>query len=84
MAGADARQRQRGREDAHGQALRTEPMRSEVDPEQWMVNPLMVPAGYNFLYFSQGRPCGRPPAAAVLGRQRHDGHRAAGLTHRES
>jgi hypothetical protein len=22
----------------------------------------------------QGRPCGRPPAAAVLGRQRHDDH----------
>jgi hypothetical protein len=67
MAGADARQRQRGREDAHGQALRTEPMRSEVDPEQWMVNPLMVPAGYNFLYFSQGRPAGgrlRRPSSA--------------------
>ena len=26
----------------------------------------MVPARYNFLYSPQGRPCGRPPAAAVL------------------
>jgi hypothetical protein len=29
---------------------------------------------------SQGRHCGRPPAAAVLGRQRHDGNRGTGLT----
>jgi hypothetical protein len=28
----------------------------------------------------QGRPCGRPPAAAVLGRQHHDRHRPAGPT----
>jgi hypothetical protein len=34
--------------------------------KQRTVNPLMVPARYNFLYSSQGRPCGRPPAAAVL------------------
>ena len=37
--------------------------------KQRTVNPLMVPARYNFLCSSQGRPCGRPPAAAVLGRQ---------------
>jgi hypothetical protein len=29
----------------------------------------MVRARYNFLYSSQARPCGRPPAAAVFGRQ---------------
>ena len=34
--------------------------------ERRTVNPLMVPARYNFLCSSQGRPCGRPPAAAVL------------------
>jgi hypothetical protein len=33
---------------------------------------LIVPARYNFLYFPQGRPCGRPPSAAVLGRQDPD------------
>jgi hypothetical protein len=31
--------------------------------KQRTVNPLIVPARYNFLYSSQGRPCGRPPAA---------------------
>jgi hypothetical protein len=31
--------------------------------KQQTVNPLIVPARYNFLYSSQGRPCGRPPAA---------------------
>jgi hypothetical protein len=30
---------------------------------EWTANPLMAPAQYNFLYSSQGRPCGRPPAA---------------------
>ena len=30
---------------------------------QRTVNPLIVPARYNFLYSPQGRPCGRPPAA---------------------
>ena len=30
---------------------------------QRTVNPLMVPARYNFLCLPQGRPCGRPPAA---------------------
>jgi hypothetical protein len=34
----------------------------------------------DFSLHPQGRPCGRPPAAAVLGRQRHDGHRGTGLT----
>jgi hypothetical protein len=29
------------------------------------------PARYDLLHTSQGRPCGRPPAAAVLGRQHH-------------
>jgi hypothetical protein len=35
--------------------------------KQRTVNPPTAPARYNFLYPSfQGRPCGRPPAAAVL------------------
>ena len=34
----------------------------------------------SLLYPSQGRPCGRPPAAAVLGRQRHHGNRGTGRT----
>ena len=29
----------------------------------------------DFSLHPQGRPCGRPPAAAVLGRQQNDGHR---------
>jgi hypothetical protein len=29
----------------------------------------------NFPYIPQGRPCGRPPAAAVLGRRTPDGER---------
>jgi hypothetical protein len=33
----------------------------------------------DFSLHPQGRPCGRPPAAAVLGRQRLDGHRGTGL-----
>jgi hypothetical protein len=37
--------------------------------EQWTANPLIVPARYNFLYPSSRPACGRPPAAAVLGRQ---------------
>jgi hypothetical protein len=37
--------------------------------KQRTVNPLIVPARYNFLY-SYSRPaCGRPPPAAALGRQ---------------
>jgi hypothetical protein len=36
--------------------------------ERRAVNPLMVPARYNFLYSSSRPPCGRPPAA--LGRRR--------------
>jgi hypothetical protein len=31
----------------------------------------------------QGRPCGRPPSAAVLGRQHHDGHRRTGPRYRQ-
>jgi hypothetical protein len=34
--------------------------------KQRTVNPLMAPACYNFPYSPQGRPCGRPPPAAVL------------------
>jgi hypothetical protein len=34
----------------------------------------------DFSLHPQGRPCGRPPAAAVLGRQRHDGNRGTALT----
>ena len=50
-----------GRDDAHGQA-RTESVRSG---KLWTVNPLMVPARYNFLY-SSSRPALR--AAAGGGR----------------
>jgi hypothetical protein len=48
----------------------------ELLQEQRTVNPLIAPARYNFLYSSQGRPCGRPPPAAVLGR--HDTTAAQG------
>src|SRR5215207_3125521 len=42
----------------------------------------MVPCRYNFLFSPQGRPCGRPPAAAVLGRQhRRQGNGKALLLH---
>jgi hypothetical protein len=44
--------------------------RDAVVRKQRTANPLIVPARYNFLYSPQGRPCGRPPAAAVLGRQK--------------
>jgi hypothetical protein len=37
---------------------------------QRTVNPLIAPARYNFLYSASRPACGRPPAAAVLGR--HD------------
>ena len=37
--------------------------------------PERLAACYSFLHFPQGRPCGRPPPAAVLGRQRCDGQR---------
>jgi hypothetical protein len=47
--------------------------------KQRTVNPLMASTRYNFLYSPQGRPCGRPPAAAVLGRKRHDRSPEAGL-----
>jgi hypothetical protein len=33
--------------------------------------PPLAPTRYNFLYILRGRPCGRPPAAAVLGRLHH-------------
>jgi hypothetical protein len=48
--------------------------------KQRTVNLLMVPARYNFLYCSFKAAYGRPPAAAVLGRQRHDGNRGTALT----
>jgi hypothetical protein len=52
---------------------------ADTTRKQRTVNPLMVPARYNFLYFSS-RPAlraasGRPPA-----RQRHDDHPGTGLT----
>jgi len=43
------------------------PSRKQRTVNPLAVHPQVVPARYN----SQGRPCGRPPAAAVLGRQRH-------------
>jgi hypothetical protein len=33
--------------------------------------PPLAPTRYNVLYILKGRPCGRPPAAAVLGRLHH-------------
>jgi hypothetical protein len=37
--------------------------------KQRTVNPLVVPARYNFLYSSSRPACGRPPEAAVLSRR---------------
>jgi hypothetical protein len=49
--------------------------------KQRTVNPLTDPTRYNFLYTSSRPACGRPPAAAALGRQRHHGNRGAGRLH---
>jgi hypothetical protein len=43
--------------------------RDAVVPEAADGQSPIAPARYNFLCSSQGRPCGWPPAAAVLGRQ---------------
>ena len=81
LAGADARQRRRGREDARGQALRTEPVRSEVDPEQWMVNPPIAPNSLQLpLLFLKAGPAGGRLRRPSSRRQPHSGHRGTGLT----
>ena len=54
-----------------GLALPAEPVRSAAIRERRTVKPPMVRAHYNLLYSFQGRPCGRPPAAAVLGPAAH-------------
>jgi hypothetical protein len=56
-----------GPEIAAGTGLATraghQPSGRRSSRKQRTVNPLIAPARYNFLYFLQGRPCGRPPAA---------------------
>jgi hypothetical protein len=42
-------------------------------PASRSVVPVLLRSWETFLYSPQGRPCGRPHAAAVLGRQHLDG-----------
>src|SRR5215207_11753171 len=67
---SDRRRHQDGDQHYPRTPMLTPVVRRAVSRKRRTVNPLMVPARYSFLSSHlQGRPCGRPPAAAVLGRQ---------------